>query len=131
MTLGPSAPRGQSAHRAPRLPVLARQRLYDHLRGSPTGLVALALVVGAGAGLGAIVFRYLILGFTVDFSGQQDYSADGRAPHPHRGDPDHVALPDVSAAGRAHDPAAEVPSLRRLARQVRRGRRAGRVRRVS
>ena len=82
MSLGHPAPRGQSAQRAPRLPVLARQRLYDYLRGSPTGLVALALVVGAGAGVGAIVFRYLILGFTVAFSGQQDYSAAGRAPHP-------------------------------------------------
>ena len=34
------------------------------VRTSPTGLVVLAIVTGAGAGLGAIAFRYLILWFT-------------------------------------------------------------------
>src|SRR5918911_1584411 len=61
---------------------LSPQRLYDWLRGSSTGLVALALTIGVGAGLGAIVFRYLILGFTRVFSGSDDYSAVGPAPHP-------------------------------------------------
>jgi CIC family chloride channel protein len=56
-------------------------RLYDWLRGSPPGLVVLALTVGAGAGAGAVVFRYLILGFTRAFSGHDDYSAAGRAPY--------------------------------------------------
>src|SRR5690349_21656596 len=64
------------------LPDNSAARLHDWLRGSPTGLVALALVTGAGAGLGAIVFRYLILGFTLLFSGHQDYSAAGHTPNP-------------------------------------------------
>jgi CIC family chloride channel protein len=36
-------------------------------------------VVGAGAGAGAVVFRYLILGFTYVFTGHRDYSGAGRA----------------------------------------------------
>ncbi|HWE63831.1 MAG TPA: chloride channel protein, partial [Chloroflexota bacterium] len=63
------------------LPRQARTQLYDWLRGNPTGLVVLALVTGVGAGLGAIVFRYLILGFTEIFSGHQDYSAADHAPN--------------------------------------------------
>jgi CIC family chloride channel protein len=59
-----------------------KQRLYDWLHGSPTGLLALAIGVGTGAGAGAVVFRYLILWFTVLFSGHEDYSAAGHAPHP-------------------------------------------------
>jgi CIC family chloride channel protein len=39
----------------------------------------LALVVGTGAGLGAVGFRYLILGFTYLFSGYRDYSAEGHS----------------------------------------------------
>jgi len=65
-----------------RLARTLRPRLHDLLRGTPTGLVALALTTGAGAGLGAIVFRYLILWFTVLFSGSADYSVVGPAPHP-------------------------------------------------
>jgi len=42
----------------------------------------MALLVGAGAGLGAIAFRYLILWFTVVFTGHRDYSAAGHAVHP-------------------------------------------------
>jgi len=49
------------------------------VRGSPTGLVVLALVVGTGAGVGAVAFRYLILVFTHAFSGYADYSAHGHA----------------------------------------------------
>lgn len=52
------------------------------LRESSSGLVALALVIGAGAGLGAIVFRWLITLCTRVFSGQVDYSIAGRAAHP-------------------------------------------------
>jgi CIC family chloride channel protein len=44
--------------------------------------VVLALVIGVGAGLGAIVFRYLILWTTLVFTGYRDYSAAGPAPHP-------------------------------------------------
>ena len=45
-------------------------------------LLALALIVGTDAGVGAIVFRYLILGFTVLFTDHQDYSAADHAPNP-------------------------------------------------
>ena len=47
-----------------------------------TALVAFALVIGAGAGVGAIVFRYLIQWFTLLFSGHADYSAAGHAGNP-------------------------------------------------
>jgi chloride channel protein, CIC family len=56
-------------------------RAYEWLRATPSGLVVLALVVGAGAGAGAVVFRYLILAFTYAFSGHRDYSDAGRAPY--------------------------------------------------
>jgi CIC family chloride channel protein len=56
---------------------------WDWLRGSSGGLAVLALVVGAGAGVGAILFRYLIREFTWIFTGFNDYSAAGRVPNPH------------------------------------------------
>ncbi|GAA4557602.1 chloride channel protein [Pseudonocardia xishanensis] len=43
-----------------------------------SGLVGLALIIGAGAGLGAVVFRYLILGITDLVTGRTDYSDAGR-----------------------------------------------------
>ena len=52
------------------------------LRRSPAGLVALALIIGGGAGLGAIAFRYLILWATLLFTGYRDYSDVGPAMHP-------------------------------------------------
>jgi CIC family chloride channel protein len=58
-------------------------RPHDWLRGSGPGLVGLAILVGAGAGLGAVVFRYLILGFTELFTGTSDYSDAGRVANPH------------------------------------------------
>src|SRR5689334_6226546 len=64
------------------LPSRPSERLWDWLRQSPSGLVALAVTIGAGAGLGAIVFRYFILWFTLLFSGHVDYSAAGHDPHP-------------------------------------------------
>jgi CIC family chloride channel protein len=42
------------------------------------GLVGLALIVGAGAGLGAVVFRFLIVGITDLVTGRADFSAAGR-----------------------------------------------------
>ncbi len=45
-------------------------------------LPALAVAVGAGAGLGAIVFRWLIQTFTLGFSGHPDYAAAGPAANP-------------------------------------------------
>jgi chloride channel protein, CIC family len=50
-------------------------------RGS-TGLTALAVLTGLGAGAGAVAFRYLILGFTHLFTGHRDYSAAGHALNP-------------------------------------------------
>jgi CIC family chloride channel protein len=57
---------------AMRTPEDLGRRLYDHVRGSRTGLVVMALAIGAAAGLGAIVFRYLILWCTVLATGQPD-----------------------------------------------------------
>ncbi len=66
--------------RAPRyLPASPIARGWDWLRGTPGGLVVLALVVGAGAGAGAVAFRYLILGFTRLFTGHDDYAGAGHA----------------------------------------------------
>ncbi len=50
-------------------------------RGSG-GMLVLSLVIGAGAGLGAVAFRYMILGFTYAFTGHRDYSAAGHAGNP-------------------------------------------------
>jgi CIC family chloride channel protein len=61
----------------------ARHRLADWLRGSPSGLVPVALMVGAGAGGGAVLFRYLIFWFTELFTGRADYSNAGRVASPH------------------------------------------------
>lgn len=55
-----------------------RPRRLDALARRPAGLVLLALLVGVGAGLGAIAFRDLILGLTYLFTGTEDYGADGR-----------------------------------------------------
>lgn len=43
----------------------------------------LALLVGAGAGVGAVGFRYLILWFTEAFTGRADFSDAGRVASPH------------------------------------------------
>jgi hypothetical protein len=55
-----------------RLPEKPLERVHDWLLGSPTSFVALALATGAGAGLGAVLFRYLILWFILFFSGHAD-----------------------------------------------------------
>jgi CIC family chloride channel protein len=57
--------------------------LVTALREAQWGLVVLALAVGTGAGLGAIVFRWMIQTFTRLFSGHADYSAAGHAANPH------------------------------------------------
>ncbi|MEO9240599.1 MAG: chloride channel protein [Jatrophihabitantaceae bacterium] len=59
------------------------------LRGSNAGLLALSVAVGAGAGLGAVVFRWLIKAFTLALSGHADYAGLG-----------HIANPHVPALGR-------------------------------
>lgn len=77
-TSPPSQPRGGGIP----LQVGAR-RLLTRVREGSGSLVVLALVVGAGAGLGAIAFRWLIKTFTLLFSGHPDYAAAGHAPNPH------------------------------------------------
>ena len=62
--------------------VRRRVGIVRWLSGSRSSLVGLALLVGAGAGLGAIVFRWLIAHATQLFTGTSDYSAAGRVPHP-------------------------------------------------
>lgn len=45
-------------------------------------LLVLAVLVGLGAGFGAVLFRFMISGLTRLFSGQADYSEAGHAAHP-------------------------------------------------
>src|SRR5689334_2692230 len=68
------ARRAVSIPRPLRRPSALTPRLYDWLHGSPTGLLTLALAIGAGAGAGAVLFRYLVLWFTIAFTGHQDGS---------------------------------------------------------
>lgn len=63
-------------------PQAGATRILTALRSSNTGLLVLALLIGAGAGGGAIVFRWLIKTFTLVLSGHADYSAAGHAAHP-------------------------------------------------
>ncbi|MGA8247173.1 MAG: chloride channel protein [Nocardioides sp.] len=58
------------------------ERAVTAVRSSHGGLVALALVVGAGAGLGAVAFRWLIKEFTLVLSGHADYAAVPGSAHP-------------------------------------------------
>ena len=70
---------------AGRVRVVAQQwwrRAFDWLHGTSSGMFAVALAVGAGAGLGAILFRALIVWFTQLFTGHADYSAAGHASNP-------------------------------------------------
>jgi CIC family chloride channel protein len=53
------------------------------IRSGRLGLLALSVLVGVGAGLGAVVFRYLITALTRLFTGFADYSAVGPAANPH------------------------------------------------
>ncbi|WP_200809785.1 chloride channel protein [Demequina sp. NBRC 110054] len=68
----------------PPAPASLPQRALAWLRRSEnSALIALALVVGAAAGFGAIAFRWLIETFTMIFSGHADYSAiTDHAPNP-------------------------------------------------
>ncbi len=56
------------------------------LRGSvirgQAGLTGVALLIGIGAGGGAVAFRYMILGVTYVMTGHRDYSAAGHASNP-------------------------------------------------
>lgn len=65
------------------LPVQSgRRAALTWLRTSDTGLLVVALAIGAGAGLGAVAFRWLIVTFTQLFTGHQDYSLAGHAKDP-------------------------------------------------
>ena len=59
-----------------------RQALRRSLGRGQGGLTALAVLTGAGAGVGAIAFRYMILGCTYLFTGHRDYSAVGHTANP-------------------------------------------------
>ena len=60
-----------------------RARLMTTMRSSNGGLLLLALLVGAGAGVGAVVFRWLIKQFTLALSGHADYAGLGHVANPH------------------------------------------------
>jgi CIC family chloride channel protein len=47
------------------------------LRGTRGGLLVIAALVGAGAGLGAVVFRYLVYGFTWLATGHTEFGQQG------------------------------------------------------
>ncbi|MGH3828862.1 MAG: chloride channel protein [Pseudonocardiaceae bacterium] len=53
------------------------------LRGNRFGLFVVALVVGAGAGLGAVAFRYLIYAFTWVATGHSEFGQQGRVGSAH------------------------------------------------
>ena len=53
------------------------------LAGSRLGLTVMALVVGAGAGLGAVVFRWLIYSFTWLATGYHQFGEQGHVPSRH------------------------------------------------
>lgn len=59
------------------------RKFVSWVRTTRGGLNLLAIFVGAGAGLGAILFRWLIAHSTRIFSGTSDYSAAGHIPNHH------------------------------------------------
>ncbi len=52
-------------------------RFAGWLRANRLGLFCVAIVVGLGAGLGAVAFRYLIYGFTWLATGHDEFGQDG------------------------------------------------------
>jgi chloride channel protein, CIC family len=58
-------------------------RAAGWLRGSRAGLLAVALLVGAGSGLGAVAFRYLIYSVTWLATGHVQFGQQGRVPSAH------------------------------------------------
>ncbi|MDD7963883.1 chloride channel protein [Actinomycetospora lemnae] len=61
----------------------AGEVLHRWLTDSRPGLVGLALIIGAGAGLGAVVFRSLISSITWLVTGRDDFSDAGRVASTH------------------------------------------------
>jgi CIC family chloride channel protein len=66
-------------------PARAGRVLHRWLVDTRPGLVGLALIIGVGAGLGAVAFRYLIIGITWLVTGRQDFSDAGRVASTHLG----------------------------------------------
>ncbi len=63
--------------RAPRTVSDAVGRVAGWLRANRLGLFCVAILVGIGAGLGAVAFRYLIFGFTWLATGQNEFGQQG------------------------------------------------------
>ncbi|MFF1708242.1 chloride channel protein [Streptomyces sp. NPDC058252] len=83
MTSGNSNPSGTgTVHRLRRWTASVPHRVLTALQRTQAGLAVLAVAVGAGAGFGAIVFRWLIEGVTRVMTGHADYSSAGRAANP-------------------------------------------------
>ncbi|MGH3825951.1 MAG: chloride channel protein [Pseudonocardiaceae bacterium] len=59
------------------------RRTAGWLRGSRFGLFFIALVVGVGAGFGAVMFRYLIYAFTWLATGHNEFGQQGRVASAH------------------------------------------------
>jgi chloride channel protein, CIC family len=68
---------------APAPPLRWTGRTGGWLRGSRGGLLAIALAVGAGSGLGAVAFRYLIYFVTWLATGHVLFGQQGRVPSTH------------------------------------------------
>ncbi|MFI1920219.1 chloride channel protein [Nocardia sp. NPDC020380] len=68
-----------------RLPISlgSRNTFLGWLRGSASGVLVMAVAVGAATGLAAVAFRYLIVGATRLFTGYDDYSGLGRVASAH------------------------------------------------
>jgi CIC family chloride channel protein len=83
MTAGRFAPTRSATIARPRGWVeRVRERLSRAVARGSGGMLVLSLLVGAGAGLGAVAFRYMILGFTYAITGHRDCSAIGHAGNP-------------------------------------------------
>ena len=61
----------------------SRDQAAGGLWGSQGGLFLLAVLVGAGSGLGAVAFRYLISTFTWLATGHTEFGQQGRIPSDH------------------------------------------------
>ncbi len=77
-----AAERAVSAQPSPARPS-GVQMVSAWLGGSRLGLVVMALVVGAGAGLGAAVFRWMVFGATWLVTGHDQFGQQGHAASPH------------------------------------------------
>ncbi|HTP20657.1 MAG TPA: chloride channel protein [Solirubrobacteraceae bacterium] len=93
--LPPGGSNGESANGVPPMPsetatvvpgssaTAAVRRAASWLGGTRLGLIVMALVVGAGAGLGAVAFRWLIYSFTWLVTGHHQFGQQGHAPSAH------------------------------------------------